>query len=111
MIDQKLHQSDGSQSPSDEIHYTREMGLDHRDFFRLLPRAMGSHEYRVEGSQVYAEVGMGSLHIVIGPEQLRRIALLALPYCEVSFTFHGVTTEEQQAFKAYFDLRYQRGGG
>lgn len=94
-----------------EIHYTREMGLDHRDFFRLLPRAMGSQDYRVDRNEVHVQVGEGSLLISIGPEQVRRIALLALPYCEVSFTFRDVTEAEQHGFKAHFDLHYQRGGG
>lgn len=94
-----------------DIHYVREMGLDHRDFFRLLPRAMDGYPYEVDGTQVRATVGAGSVDIEIGAEQRRQIALLALPYCEVSFTFRGVTLDEQQAFKAHFDLHYQRGGG
>lgn len=93
------------------IHYVREMGLDHRDFFRLLPRAMDGYPYQVDGVSVRAELGEGTVDIEIGPEQRRQIALLALPYCEVSFTFENVTLSEQQTFKAHFDLHYQRGGG
>lgn len=102
---------ESADNPAGEIHYSREMGLDHRDFFRLLPRAMGSYPYSVDGSKVQVEVASGSLLIHIGPEQVRRIALLALPYCEVSFTFQNVSPADQQAFKAHFDLHYQRGGG
>lgn len=97
--------------PVERIHYAREMGFDHRDFFRVLPRAMGDNPYRVEGTVIHAEIGQGTLEIALGPEQTRQIALLRLPYCEVSFTFRNVSPTEQTAFKTYFDLRYQRGGG
>lgn len=97
--------------PLPDIIYSREMGLDHRDFFRLLPRAMGAHRYTVDGHTVRAELGKGSVEIVIGEEQLRRIALLAIPYALVSFTFRGVTADAQQDFKKQFDLHFQRGGG
>ena len=102
---------EGSQGPVEQISYTSEMGVDHRDFFRLLPRAMGTTPYEVEGTRVNARIGQGTLEIVIGPEQIRAIALFRLPYCEVSFTFRNVSVAEQQAFKTYFDLRFQRGGG
>ena len=93
------------------IAYRREMGLDHRDFFRILPRAMGEVPYEVDGTRVEARIDGGTLSIEIGPEQVRRIALLALPFAEVSFTFRGVSEERQQAFKRGFDLSFQRGGG
>jgi len=87
------------------------MGLTHADFFRYIPSAMGQHEYRVEGNKVIGQIGSGTVEIVIGPEQERRIALMRIPFADVSFHFRGVTSEQQQAFKAYFDLRFQRGGG
>lgn len=94
-----------------DIHYSREMGLTHDDFWRLLPRAMGQHVYTVTGNVVHAQLNGGTLDITLGPPQQRRIALLALPYSVVSFLFKGVTAEEQLAFKAHFDLYFQRGGG
>jgi hypothetical protein len=93
------------------IGYSREMGLTHADFWRLLPRAMGENPYSIQGNTVRAAIEQGTLEIVIGPAQERRIALLRLPYAEVSFTFLGVTEQQQQAFKAQFDLHFQRGGG
>ena len=93
------------------IAYSREMGLTHADFWRLLPRAMGKHHYDIQGDVVNATLHDGALHITLGPTQIRRIALLALPYSVVSFSFEGVTEEQQLAFKAHFDLYFQRGGG
>jgi len=93
------------------IEYSREMGLTHDDFWRLLPRAMGEHAYERRGDSVQARVNNGQLDISLGPAMERRIALLCIPYSEVSFRFSGVSETEQQAFKAHFDLHFQRGGG
>ena len=87
------------------------MGLTHADFFRYLPSAMGEHDYQVDGNRVLGQVAEGTVEITIGEQQLRQIALMRIPYAQVSFHFRGVTSEQQQAFKAYFDLRFQRGGG
>ena len=94
-----------------EIAYSREMGLTHDDFWRLLPRAMGEHDYQANGDTVSASVSGGTLKITLGPVQERRIALLRLPFAEVSFVFNDVSVEDQIAFKAHFDLHFQRGGG
>jgi len=93
------------------IAYSREMGLTHSDFWRLLPRAMGEHQYEADGDVVKARVADGTLVITLGPTLERRIALLRLPYSVVSFTFTGVRDIQQQAFKTHFDLHFQRGGG
>lgn len=94
-----------------EIAYSREMGLTHDDFWRLLPRAMGEHTYEILGNTVRAKVHGGTLNINLGDLQERRIALLRLPFAVVSFQFNGIAEHEQQAFKAHFDLHFQRGGG
>ena len=94
-----------------EIRYSREMGLTDDDFWRILPKAMGEHSYRIDGRTVHGNVNAGTVEILLGPSQERRIALLRLPFSEVSFTFRDVTEAEQQAFKRHFDLYFQRGGG
>lgn len=93
------------------IEYSREMGLTHDDFWRLLPRAMGEHAYERQGDHVHATVNDGSLKIHLGPTLERKIALLRLPYSVVSFRFEGVREAQQMAFKTHFDLHFQRGGG
>jgi len=87
------------------------MGVTHADFFRLLPSAMHNHLYKINGHTVHAEIADGTLDIAMGEQQVRRIALMAIPFVEVSFHFRGVSPEQQAAFKAHFDLRFQRGGG
>jgi len=94
-----------------DIQFTDDMGLTHADFFRLVPSAMGDHPHRIEGMTVYGELHNGTVEITLGPQQERRIALMRIPHATVSFHFRGVTAAEQETFKAYFDLRFQRGGG
>ena len=94
-----------------DIAYSREMGVTHADFFRILPKAMGEHPYSIDGHTVRGEVSPGSVQIHIGEQRVRRIALMAIPYAVVSFTFRGVPEQRQQAFKKHFDLYFQRGGG
>lgn len=93
------------------ITYSREMGLTHDDFWRLLPRAMGQHTYEIHGDTVHAKVDGGTLTINLGQPQERRLALLRLPFAEVTFKFIDIAEREQLAFKANFDLHFQRGGG
>lgn len=92
-------------------NFTKEMGVTHDDFFRLLPRAMGDTPYTIEGLKVVGQLSAGSVSIELGEQQVRRIALMAIPYAEVSFLFDGVSDDERAAFMAFFDLRFQRGGG
>lgn len=94
-----------------QIQYSREMGLTHDDFFRLLPRAMGTHPYTTTGNVVNAVVHGGKLCIELGPTLIRKIALLEIPYSVVTFTFDDVTEAQQTTFKKHFDLHFQRGGG
>lgn len=104
----------GRLSPVDnvpDIKYDRDMALTHADFFRHLPAAVGEHTYRVDGLTVHVQIHDGTLEIRLGEEQERRIALMCIEFANVSFLFRGVTKEQQEAFKAHFDLRFQRGGG
>ena len=106
-----MAEGEAPEATDGEIRYSREMGVTTEDFFRILPKAMGAHPYRVEGRTVHGEIHDGSVEIVLGPQQERRIALLRLPYAEVSFTFRGVSEPRQREFKRHFDLYFQRGGG
>lgn len=94
-----------------EERFSKEMGVSHSDFFRLLPRAMGDTPFRVKGMSVTGELSAGTVSISVGEEKLRRIALMAIPYAEVTFSFDGVADDERTEFMRYFDLRFQRGGG
>jgi len=87
------------------------MGVNHADFFRILPRAMGDTEYRLDGLRVHGRLNSGTVTITVGSEQVRRIALLAIPFCEVTFDYNDVATDTIEAFEDNFQLYFRRGGG
>lgn len=87
------------------------MAVTHKDFFRILPRAMGEHSYSIEQNTVRAKVDQGNVTIEIGPEQVRRIALMAIDFCEVTFEYDNLSEQQVTDFRATFELYYRRGGG
>ena len=96
------------------ICFSRDMGLDRRDFFRILPTAIGNSDYKSHGNRVLIEpvVDGGSLTITLGAEESRRLsALMVLPRMQVDFAFSGVAQDEVDQFMQTFDIYYRRGGG
>ncbi len=89
----------------------KEMGISHRDFFRILPGALDTTDYRIDGRSVFVGEGSRRLNIVLSPETERRIALLSLPVTQVSLEFVGYDAEEAAAALERFDRAFQRGGG
>lgn len=87
------------------------MAVTHKDFFRILPNAMGQHSYQVNDNTVVAEVDGGEVRITIGPQQVRKIALMEIHHCDVEFSYSKLTEEQYDEFRRHFELRYQRGGG
>ena len=89
----------------------REMGLDHADFWRLLPRAVGDLKWRADGNRAVIDVGTGRVEIDLGREGARRIALMVIPLTPVTIRWQGVGKATFDAFLDQFDRHYQRGGG
>ena len=93
------------------IRDTRDMALTHKDFYRILPRAVGENEYTVLSNGVDVTVGSGKVNITLGDQQLRKIALMEVPWCRVDFTATGLSESEIEKFAEFFHRRFQRGGG
>jgi hypothetical protein len=87
------------------------MGINHRDFFRILPKALGTEDYERMGDRVRLENGDKNLDISLGPEGRRTIALLSLPVTRVTLQFTNYGEAELADAMARFDLYYRRGGG
>lgn len=96
---------------SDVVRVDKEMTISHRDFFRILPGALETDGFRVDGNCVTAGEGSRRLEIIVSPETQRRIALLTLPVTRVSLEFVGYEAEEAAAALSRFDRAFQRGGG
>ena len=87
------------------------MGLTHAEFFHNLPRAIEQRSYTVSGNTVTVDLGDRQVHISLGEQQVRRIAMLSLPYALIGFRFEGFSDVQQEAFMSRFNLYFQRGGG
>ena len=90
---------------------TREMSITHRDFFRLLPRAVNGAPVTRRGNQADIATGAGQVKITLAPESVRKLGLMEFPVTPVTIEFNGFSQTEQAAFLARFDLAYQKGGG
>jgi hypothetical protein len=100
----------------------KEMGYTHKEFIRLLPRAVDGADMRITGNEfevVDGEHGERRLHIELGEEGERRIANLRLPMTPnlrlpmtpLSLTF---TDYDEAGIKEVLDRfwrTYQKGGG
>ena len=93
------------------IRLTREMSITHKDFFRLLPRAVNGAPVARRGNRADIATGAGRVTITLAPETVRKLGLMKFPVTLVSIEFSGFAPDEQAAFLARFDLAYQRGGG
>lgn len=93
------------------VTITKDMGVTHAEFFRLLPRALGTEAYSRDGARVVLEDGNRRLEITLGPEGRRQIALLRLPRTAVTLSFIGYSDDDRAAALALFERAFQRAGG
>lgn len=97
--------------PDDSTVFDKEMGINHRDFFRILPKALGTTDYERTGNKIRMESGNKRLEISLGPEGKRTIALMSLPVTMVNLKFTNYGKAELDDAMARFDLYFRRGGG
>lgn len=91
--------------------FKREMTITHADFFRLLPRALGSEKFAVDGDRIEFNDGNIIMRISISAEQNWKIGALSLPKTRISMELHGCDEREAQQRISKFDRTYQKGGG
>ena len=89
----------------------KEMGYTHADFFRLLPRAMGSTSYEIHDRTIQCQLPPGTLKITLGEERERRMGLVVIPCTTVTFEYDQVPEEIRTNFIKYFELRFMKGLG
>jgi hypothetical protein len=93
------------------IVHEREMTITHREFLRLLPKALAGRTYKRSGNQIDVIDGNASVRINLSNETIRKIASLALPLTNVKIELNGFEEDDSLKFMARFDLAYQKGGG
>jgi len=94
---------------SETVTFKKEMSISHRDFLRLLARAVGHSNFELVDGKISVPVGEQLIEITLSEEYERRIALIVLPVTNVTFTLTGYS--DAKAEMARIDLHFQRGGG
>jgi len=89
----------------------REMTITHRDFFRILPKALKDYLYQQHENVISVTLDEGEIVIIMAEERLRQIASLSLPMTTVTFQIKNVAKITKNTFFRQFDRAYQRGGG
>ncbi len=94
---------------SEPVVFEKEMAITHRDFERLLARALGHNDFDLVDGGISVVDGARKLEITLSEESVRRIALIALPVTFVRFALTGY--DDAASEMARIDLHFQRGGG
>jgi len=89
----------------------KEMGYTHKEFMRLLPKAVGGAGLEITGKTIEVREGDRSLRIELGEEAVRQIASFRLPMMPVSLVFSGYSGAEIESALDLFWRTYQKGGG
>jgi hypothetical protein len=90
------------------------MGFTRKEFMRTLPAALHDYPYTIDGDVISItppEADGHQIHITLGAEAIRKIALLRLPYIHVDFDFRAVDEATHKRFLTQFDLYFRKGGG
>ena len=90
---------------------TREMGISHRDFFRIFPAVVDRLSFERTDTGVRCGDGARSLEITLDPEGERRIAQLRIPVTAMRLVFRGYDADQIRAFMERFERHFHRGGG
>ena len=91
---------------------TRQYGLSHADLARILPRFLPGTTPTSIGYAYHFKLAEGqSVSITLGPEQVRRLGLLRIPFVDLKFDFAGLDETQRRDFRVRFDRSFQKGGG
>ncbi len=91
--------------------FKREMTITHDDFMRLLPKAIGSHEFAISDQQIFFSNKIYTMQIKLSAEQQWGIGSLTLPRLQVEISLDNCNEAEANAAMRQFDRSFQKGGG
>jgi hypothetical protein len=103
--------ADGSASPAADVVISKDMGITHADFFRIIPLVLKGERYRLHSAGVDIERDGVRIQVRLEAEGARRLGSFALPRTVVTLHFFGCNEAAVKAFMVNFDTRFRRGGG
>lgn len=93
--------------------FERDMGYNEKEFFRILPAAIGKYQYIKNDTLV--EISLPNhaqqLQLVVSPLPDRKLGAFRIERIDVQFSFSNMSADERLQFMHRFDRRFQRGGG
>ncbi len=92
-------------------HFTRAMGLTHKELMRTLPAAIAPFTYHLGDKIISIDHASGTVKIRLREMPERCIGAIRIPKSSVEFRFSGLNNDERDGFIHRFDLHFQRGGG
>ena len=89
------------------------MGYNEKEFFRVLPSAIGEFQYSQNDNtlRINHVDNKQSLELVITPLPDRQLGAFRIQHIDVQFSFSNMTQQQRNLFMQRFDRRFQRGGG
>ena len=89
----------------------REMTITHKDFYRILPKALRNRKFKINNNTIRINMGNGLVKIELKPERKRKIGSLVLTVTNINIIFEDISSEVREVFCKAFDRSYQKGGG
>lgn len=90
----------------------KEMGISHRDFFRILPKVMDGRVYTVDGQQIVVDEPGRRLEIRLADQRERMLGpLMRLQVTDVELIFFNYQEADRVSFLNFFDINFFKGGG
>lgn len=101
-----------SDQPAAVFTVSKEMGVNHKDFFRFLGRVVPMESCLVEGRRITIPGEGKMLELEISAEKERVLSpVVKMAYTEVRLKFSGYSEQEKEDFLWRFKLAFHRGGG
>lgn len=93
--------------------FERDMGYNLSEFHRILPAAIGNHQYRIDSKQITISHPQNNqqLLLTVTPLPDRVLGAIRIERIDVQFQFLNMDADARSIFMQRFDRRYQRGGG
>ncbi len=98
-------------SADDEFIIERDFGLMVSDFTRIFPRIWPTAQRIDDATVGVALKPSGQVNVKLSAQKFRKLAMLRIPYLDITFHFEGTTEEQRAEFFEDFERSFQKGGG
>ncbi len=101
----------GGSGGTESISVEKEMGISHQEFFRVMTRALEGRDYAIDGNRLSIQDKDRRMEMILADQSERRLGMVVLPVTRIRIELSGYGAEDAALAIAWFDRRFQRGGG